>query len=134
MRVEGWEKIAIDYIEKAKKSKFVWGLNDCVLFSCDLAKEMTGKDPAESIRGKYSSQKEALKLIKANKRKPEDVMGDYFLEVHCNFAQRGDIVFRRNSDLSFNFGIVWDGKAFFLQDGEGVVSQNLKGLKCWRVE
>jgi len=134
MRVEGWERIASAYIERMAVSAFEWGANDCVLFSCNLAKEMTGKDPAESIRGKYKSKKTAYALISKAKRPPEIVIDDYFKKVPIGFAQRGDIVFRRNDDGGFNFGLVWDGKAVFLAEGQGIVFEKLEGLTAWRVD
>jgi hypothetical protein len=134
MRVEGWEQIAIDYIQQSLNTKFEWGQKDCVLFACDLAKAITGKDPAEKIRGKYNSKKTALSLIKKEPVAPEIVMNDYFEIIHIGFAQRADIVFRRNEDGGFNFGLVWDGKAVFMAENQGIVFEKLEGLTVWRVE
>lgn len=134
MRIEGWEQIAIDYIQQSMTAKFEWGQKDCVLFACDLAKAITGKDPAEKIRGKYSSKKTALSLIKKEPIAPEIVMNDYFERIHIGFAQRADIVFRRNEDGGFNFGLVWDGKAVFMAENQGIVFEKLEGLTVWRVD
>ena len=134
MRIQGWEKIASKYIDEAITAKFEWGQKDCVLFACDLAKMITGKDPAEKIRGKYHSKKTALSLIKKEPIAPEIVMNDYFERIHIGFAQRADIVFRRNDDGGFNFGIVWDGKAVFLAENQGIVFEKLEGLIVWRVD
>ena len=134
MRIEGWEQIASDYIGDALNQEFVWGKRDCVLFACDLARAITGKDPAEKIRGKYKSQKSALFLISNEPTAPEIVMNDYFQRIHIGFAQRADIVFRRKENGGFNFGIVWDGKAVFLAEGKGIVFEKLEGLTVWRVE
>jgi len=134
MRFEGWEQFAADYIEKMAKTQFEWGISDCVLFACDLAKAMTGKDPAESIRGRYESQRGAIYLIATAERPPEIVMDDYFQRVPIAYAQRGDIVFRAIEGGGFNFGIVWDGKAVFRAQEKGVVFEKLEGLTAWRVD
>ena len=43
---------------------FVWGANDCALFAADAVKAQTGTDPAESLRGTYSTQVGAARVIK----------------------------------------------------------------------
>lgn len=46
------------------KAPFAWGGNDCALFAADGIKAITGVDIADDFRGKYSTEEEALALVK----------------------------------------------------------------------
>lgn len=133
MRIEGWEKIARAHIEEAANKEFEWGAVDCLLFACDLAFRMTGKDPAESVRGQYTNEDEARQIALSLNKTPDLIMDEYFPRIAMNFARRGDIVYRR-TDTGFNFGIVWDGKAAFKTAGKGITIERMEGLTAWAVD
>jgi len=52
-----------DYIEAAGKRRWRYGDVDCTLFAADWAMAITGKDPAEGIRGTYSTAAEANAIV-----------------------------------------------------------------------
>lgn len=64
MRVEGWEKILFEEIEKARNKKYVLGRHDCALFAINLLAKITGIDYSLQVKGKYKNLTEAKKLIK----------------------------------------------------------------------
>ncbi len=64
MRVEGWEKILFEEIEKARSKRYVLGKHDCALFAIDLLSKVTGVDYGTRVKGKYKNLTEAKKLIK----------------------------------------------------------------------
>lgn len=46
-------------IDLWRRSKFEWGVNDCILATCDHIKDQTGVDPAKPWRGMYATKAEA---------------------------------------------------------------------------
>ena len=53
-----------ELLEKYESNPFGWGTHDCGLFSADIVLDLKGIDYAESIRGKYTSQDEFLRIMK----------------------------------------------------------------------
>jgi hypothetical protein len=43
---------------------FSWGKHDCCLAACDVVLAMTGTDPGEYVRGRYSTPWQAAKLFR----------------------------------------------------------------------
>ena len=64
MRVEGWEKILFEEVEKARDKRYVLGKHDCALFAINLLGKITGVDYSTRVKGKYKNLTEAKKLIK----------------------------------------------------------------------
>ena len=52
-----------DYLDAAREQRWQWGVVDCSLFASDWVRMVTGKDPAEGLRGTYSTQDEARAVI-----------------------------------------------------------------------
>ncbi len=138
MRIEGWEKLLDEYLVKMAKEPFEWGKNDCLIFTSDWCKMVRGVDPMskfndedpETIRGMYSSEKEAKDLIKTYRKSARDIMNIHFSKISPNFAQRGDVVFYKMA-----FGIaIGRGQAVFNTEDKGLL--NVKLGECnlaWRI-
>lgn len=97
MRRLDWPERLAACVEAARNQPFVWGSHDCVLWACDVIREMIGSDPASSFRGTYDSAAGALRTVLE--------IGEDFrtaVETVCTaqgfkvtapaFAQRGDLV------------------------------------------
>lgn len=94
VRYQNWEETLSLYIDRVAEDRFEWGKHDCVLFTASCIKAMTGHDPAEAMRGTYSTARGAaealrqhgagtlLKTVKATLGEP----------ISPHFAQRGDVV------------------------------------------
>lgn len=130
------------HIQETALREFKWGVCDCLIFACDTARIVSGKDPMskklpddpETIRGQYSSEKEARLLIKEHRKSLMGIMDLHFERVDPAFAQRGDIVLKK-LDSGLTFGVVWSGKAFFKTLMKGLHSQPVPSVKiAWRVE
>lgn len=52
-----------DYLRRTAPLPFVWGETDCVLWAASLWAEATGSDPAASLRGSYSTRREAAAIM-----------------------------------------------------------------------
>lgn len=142
MRVQGWEKILSDYITNVAEKDFQWGVCDCLIFVSDAALLSCGKDPMskikpedpETIRGLYSTEYQAARLIAQYRDSLHDIMDVHFKPIKPPFAQRGDIVCA-NLETGDTFGLCWNGKAFFKSQNKGFKVTSLKECSlAWRVE
>ena len=61
-RTAGWDSALARAREAAEARPFRWGRHDCCLAACDLILAMTGRDPAERLRG-YANRREAEVVI-----------------------------------------------------------------------
>src|SRR5690348_217084 len=97
MKYNDWEKRLGEYTISVEKLPFKWGVHDCALSVCDAAKTMTGVDYAEGFRGRYTSARGAMRVIKrycgGNLEDLAAKVAELFglKEVPVLMAQRGDI-------------------------------------------
>jgi hypothetical protein len=97
-RYADWPDRLTDFIAKRDTSPFKWGVSDCSLFAFDAINVMNGSDPAYWFRGKYTTQKQAFKLLKkfSGGKLPEAVeraMKEMsYPEINPNEANSGDLV------------------------------------------
>lgn len=133
MRVDDWPTALFELVEEYRFKEFQWGEHDCCLFAADCCIAVCGKDPAESYRGKYTTEIGAKRALKQQHGSVEAAFDACFARVDANLAQRGDVVLF-DGDLGPTAGI---------QGAEGVVwSVGLNGLAiikpdvkvAWRVE
>jgi hypothetical protein len=138
MRVEGWEKLLDDYIQKMALRPFKWGKCDCLIFSSDWCKIATNIDPMskkkakdpDTIRGLYNSEESAKELIKQYRKSVRDIMDVHFKRLGVNFAKRGDIVLYKNA-----FGVVLGRGKVVLKTENGMISVNVSDCQlAWGVE
>lgn len=96
-RLTDWQSKLAAVIKQKQRDSFEWGRNDCCLFAADCIHAMTGIDPAEPYRGKYSSRLEGYKIMRefcgGALSESIDKMGTLYgyIEVKPVFAQRGDL-------------------------------------------
>lgn len=92
-RSPDWERRLVAVTERHHEIGFAWGECDCLLAVADAVEAVTGKDPAASIRGKYSTERGAAKLLRRRKAKTvEDALAKLFPEMPSRLhARRGDI-------------------------------------------
>lgn len=66
MRVatETWRPRFDALIQSRMSAPFSWGWNDCCLFAADAALAITGVDHAADVRGTYSTEREAMRVLK----------------------------------------------------------------------
>lgn len=120
MRKTDWPEKLQEYIESHQTTKFSYGEFDCALFASNWVKISTNYDPAKEFRNRYSTKNGSLKRLK-------EIGGSFSLfevfgskmkeEIPVLKAQRGDIV-----------GVVEDGEALGICDGQNVVCLGQEGL------
>lgn len=134
MRIEGWERRLSDYLETCRNKSFEWGTHDCVLFAGDICLLLCGIDPAVAARGQYQSKEQAFELLKQHGLSQAGIMDAHFSRIKPFAAQRGDIVYRR-SESGAAFGTVYNGRAVYLAQTKGCISESLTGADvAWRIE
>lgn len=98
VRCQDWPERLNQLLIDCHKLPFVWGEHDCCLFAANVILEITGADPAESLRGSYSSVTKASKILKARggvRGIATSALGE---EISPLQAQRGDIVLVQTED------------------------------------
>ena len=72
-RIENWAIVLGNELQKPRK--FIWGIEDCCLFSANIVNTITNIDVAQSYRGKYNSK--ISNLVQIGVTKIQVVGSDY---------------------------------------------------------
>lgn len=121
------------FIESRRDTAFAWGSHDCALFAADWVASVTGKDPADGIRGRYQTALGAGRVIK--REGGLEAIADSRLgeRVEPKLAQRGDVVLLDGSHgptLGVCLGVEAAAPG---EDGLMLVPMS-RALACWRAE
>lgn len=89
-----WERRLTALVQRKMRSPYVWGSHDCLIWSADVAKAITGKDHARGHRSKYRSHASAYVYLKRKfgVDSAEALLDNLFDEKPASFAHRGDLV------------------------------------------
>jgi hypothetical protein len=78
--------------ERHRSEPARWGESDCLLAAMDVVSAVTGVDPVADIRGKYSTEAGAAKILLARGyRDVEAALNDHFPHIGRLSARRGDL-------------------------------------------
>lgn len=92
MRMRGWrtrlEAVLLGYRGKPLE----WGVRDCVTFAGDAVAAITGEDYIGDYRGKYTTPKAAIRLLRRDYRDLSEALAERFPEIHISEAATGDLV------------------------------------------
>lgn len=130
VRLEGWELKLSNYLKEARNKPFVWGENDCVLFSVKGVEVLTGVDTYSQYLG-YTDEQGAKDIIN-EAGSLEKLISRHFGNSHRNIllAKRGDLAMLKMP--SKTIGIVDDSGRFVCGVSEmGYVRVPLE--KAWRI-
>jgi hypothetical protein len=132
MRVEDWQERLWAYIDVAKGQPFVWGQRDCATWVADWRHAVTGQDAARAWRGRYKTERGALRAIR---RAGFSDMADWVDSIAGGrlpsplLAQRGDVAMVQGA-----LGIVVGSRVAALSP-QGVVMLPLSdAVAAWRVD
>jgi hypothetical protein len=91
-RFPDWHYRLESYIHAQSGRAFQYGSHDCCLWVCNAVREMTGIDMAEKFRGRYSTRREARRLLQAAGWF-STIAEDYGLTpIAPALASRGDVI------------------------------------------
>lgn len=102
MRYHDWQSRLHNYLSSVYQTPFKYGVFDCGVFSSEAIEAMTGADLASQFRGRYTTRKEALKLVGTMEQVAER---SGLKPVPVVFGQRGDLAVIR-SGVKSSLGIV----------------------------
>ncbi len=128
------QRTLADYIEEKRNEQFVYGLNDCCQFVREGVERVTGKPIDTSDIGKYSTVKEALRVLK--KQGGFESLGKkYFGDpIEPTYAQRGDIVLFNYKDVEAVGLCVGDKIACLDKDGVVFIDLLENAKLAWRIK
>lgn len=111
MKKHNWHVDFCKYIEDNKNTEFKWGEFDCALFAANCVMLMTGEDPGSAIRGKYTDEVSAKKVLLKEYGTLEQAWDSQLQRIETCMVQRGDVVVF-NGDNGLTSGIYWNGGAY----------------------
>jgi hypothetical protein len=136
MRSEGIDEALETFIENRRNAPFLWGSNDCCIFASDWVKQITGTDPAEGIRGTYSTSYGAARVLLPFGGVEE--IADACKQLKCvprGFVFRGDIVsIMTNNNTRPALGICTGRFCAYVSEYGISFIDTSKISKAWRVK
>ncbi|NKE64514.1 hypothetical protein RAMLITH_01665 [Ramlibacter sp. RBP-2] len=63
-RLHDWQLRLAEFARERQDMPFAWGVNDCFLFSADAVMAVTGYDMAAGLRGTYSDERQAGRILR----------------------------------------------------------------------
>lgn len=57
-------RVLTEYLQRTIRDPFVWGECDCALWAAGAVEYISGFDPAAHLRGRYSTAREMLTILK----------------------------------------------------------------------
>jgi hypothetical protein len=129
-RFQNWPELLADKIEQSREISFSWGSHDCALFCADAILAMTGTDLAWDLRGRYQTERDALRRIhKLGFKNLEELVNERLEPISILNAKRGDLVLHPTGALGVCNGLMsW----FVTPDGLTCLKTCIFN-KAWRV-
>lgn len=88
-----WQTRLFEHVNSAD-GEFVWGKNDCITFAADAYKAIHGIDVIEDIRGTWTDNLSAARVIKEMECGDlGDAIATRLTEIEKHTIKRGDIVY-----------------------------------------
>jgi hypothetical protein len=115
-------RLIYEEYQRQKAIPFVWGASDCLAFAADVAKLLTGDDPAESLRDQYDTEITAKRVMVARGwHTLGDVAASMYPEIPVAMARNGDWAFVVNDDGTETLGVVCGAQLLArTKDGLGI--------------
>ncbi len=119
IRYTDWRQRLIEYLGKASRQPFVEGEHDCALFLANGVRAMTGQDFAAPYRGRYTTTKCGMRILKkAGFDDHIDLAAHHLVERPVAMARAGDGAVVPTDD----------GPALGIVQGEGVYVLGPSGM------
>lgn len=123
-RLPDWRSRLFAYIDDARARPFAWGRHDCAFFAAGAVEAMTGEDFAAGFRGRYTTPRGALIVLRrAGFVDLASLAGSRLPEIHPSQARAGDVVaFPTHDALGLALGVAIGERSFVLRpDGMGTL-------------
>ena len=131
MKVEGWQGVLYDYLERSQSLMFAWGENDCCLWVARFVDAVTGSEHARESEGQYNTEGGAYAYLESKGFfKTSDIADAYLMKKPIQKAGRGDLVMIEGGAL----GICDGRRSYFFVENKGLTALlTLKCLRAWEV-
>lgn len=127
MNLETIEKLS-DFVRENQATPFSRGVFDCCAATSKVIEIQTGLDLFAEYRGKYKTEKGALKALKKY-GSIEHQLDKHFERIDPNFMNRGDIAMLTNGMMAFHFARTLIGTT-----ETGLAPLKEKAKLAWRVK
>lgn len=133
-RYPDWATRLAGFIQARAKTPFEWGQNDCCSFAGDAVQLMTGVDPMRELRGRYTTERGAQRLIKQSGGLGPLVCHYLGAPMESPLAvSRGDVVMLPVSEAGPGLGICV-GSEVAAAGVTGVILLDISAALCaWKV-
>lgn len=91
-RIHHWQSALAALIARRMEVPFEWGKHDCALWAADAVQAVTGDDPANDLRGTYSTPTQAADIMRSSGGLTSLADSKLGPRIKPTFAQSGDIV------------------------------------------
>jgi hypothetical protein len=91
-RLPDWQLRFADLVAARLSAPFAWGQHDCCLWAADVVQAITGIDPAAHLRGQYTDEKSALRLVRSLGGLESIASAALGAATTARFATVGDVV------------------------------------------
>lgn len=134
-RREGWEGRLYQILDAARSVPYELGRHDCFRVTCRVIEALTGVDRWPEFDGRYTTAREARRLIARHGRSFEAAFDWFFGQqnVPPAYAQRGDIVALADAAAEKHLGVCLGLEAAFLAPGGLVRVSTLSCLCAWKL-
>ena len=131
-RIRTWQSALDQCVSARLHARFQWGANDCCLFAADCVHAVTGEDPASDLRGTYSTELQAARVLQRLGGVAEIAFRRLGPVVRTEAAQVGDVGLT-HLDGRYALAVCLGGH--WLQPGaDGLVTiLPAQVLRAWRV-
>lgn len=130
-RLPDWPQRLAAVMTAAAGRPFEWGAHDCGLFAGACVQAVTGRDPRGPFAGRYTTARQAQRLIQAHGGLAALAGRTFGPEVPPALAQPGDVglVHWSGKDLL----AVWGGNAWHAPGPQGLACVPAAAARrCWR--
>jgi hypothetical protein len=131
-RRENWPDLLAKFIDERRSQPFARGVNDCCIFAADWVQLCTGKDYAETWRGRYSTDIGARRFLD-DSGGVEALVDSLGLDrIQPQRAGRGDIV-AQDAGLEMTLGICLGVTTAFVAKN-GLIFGSIENVKsAWKI-
>jgi hypothetical protein len=134
-RLDGWEGRLAAVLKGARTRPYVLGTHDCFRVACAAVQALTGVDHWPDWAGRYSTRREALRLIAAYGGTFTGAYSRLFGSepVAMSFAQRGDIAEYIDPTGEAHLGVM-NGASVLVLGADGLFGVGLFDCRhAWRI-
>lgn len=133
MRLPDWNTRLVAYLTEAARTPFAEGTHDCALFFAGGVNAMTGVDPAARWRGRYTTTRGGLRVLRRDGFSDHiAVAAHQFEEIPPAFARPGDGAAVRTSEGEA-LGIVQGEWVYVLDRSGAALVPLLTAQRAFRV-